>query len=164
MSKQYTEPITLNKGRVWFTVEEELWLNRWRPEVQRLNSLEGPKVKQAQTKFYNTLVAEFLKGFPYRDPDHNPDWIFTSKQLQLAMKPKDWQALRNVRLCHSGFPPHRIFATSAAYAIQAARARQRATGRASAEREHPCHHCSLSTQFAHPNRRRLARMRNSSAV
>ncbi|KAG8730253.1 hypothetical protein FRC10_002953, partial [Ceratobasidium sp. 414] len=62
MGKRYTEPITLNKGRVWFTMEEELWLNCWRPEVHQLNNLEGPKVKQAQTEFYTTLVVDFLKG------------------------------------------------------------------------------------------------------
>ncbi|KAG8731345.1 hypothetical protein FRC10_001788, partial [Ceratobasidium sp. 414] len=98
MSKPYTKPITLNKGRVWFTVEEELWLNRWRPEVQQLSNLEGAKVKQAQTEFYTNLVADFLNVFPHRDPNHNPDWIFTSEQLQLAMSQKDRQALRNVRL------------------------------------------------------------------
>ncbi|KAG8700020.1 hypothetical protein FRC08_004970 [Ceratobasidium sp. 394] len=95
MSKHYTEPTTLNKGRVWFTVEEELWLNRWRPEVQRLNNLEGGKVKKAQTEFYTTLVADFLKNFPYRDPDNNPDWVFTPAQKQLAMSSKDRQSLRN---------------------------------------------------------------------
>ncbi|KAG9083661.1 hypothetical protein FS749_005848 [Ceratobasidium sp. UAMH 11750] len=93
--RQCSISCTPSKGRTWFTREEAHWIDEHVSDWRELQENEPSGAAPGRKEFYDRLVADYLKTFPYRDPSGNPGWIYTADQLALRMNSSDRSQLRN---------------------------------------------------------------------